>query len=64
MPIELIGIAGSNPERTFAAAEALGVAGFTDWTRMLDERQPDLVSIVTPVDLHHPMMLAALDPRA
>jgi predicted dehydrogenase len=58
---ELIAIAGSNPERTFAAADTLGVAGFTDWARMLDEQKPDLVSVVTPVDLHHPMVLAALE---
>ena len=28
---------------------------------MLDEVRPDLVSIATPVYLHHPMMLAALE---
>jgi len=58
---ELVGIAGSDSERTASVARDLGVSGHTDWRRMLEERAPELVSVVTPVNLHHPMMLAALE---
>lgn len=57
----LVGIAGSSPPSAARAGAELGVPGFDDWRRMLDETRPDLVSVVTPVDLHHPMMLEALD---
>jgi predicted dehydrogenase len=58
---ELTAIAGAREARTREIATQLGIPGaFTDWHRMLAEVQPDLVSIATPPDLHHPMMLAAL----
>lgn len=58
---ELVGLVGSDPERTARVARELAIpqAG-ADWRRALDAWSPDLVSIVTPVDLHHPMMLEAL----
>jgi predicted dehydrogenase len=34
---------------------------FTEWRRMRAEVRPDVVSVVAPPDLHHPMMLAALE---
>jgi predicted dehydrogenase len=59
---ELAAIAGTRQARTREIASQLGIAGaFDDWRRMLDEVRPDLVSIATPTDLHHPMMLAALE---
>jgi len=58
---ELVAIAGSDVERTRRAAAELGIVAHTDWRRMLDEVKPELVSIATPVHLHHPMTLAALD---
>jgi len=59
---ELAAIAGSDEARTRRAAEELGIpAAFTDWRRLLRDARPDLASIVTPVDLHHPMMIEALD---
>jgi predicted dehydrogenase len=58
---ELVAIAGSDPGRTAHFAHELGVPhGFTDWRRLLDEVECELVSVVTPVDLHHPMVMAAL----
>jgi predicted dehydrogenase len=58
---EIVGLAGSDPARTAAAAAELGVpVHSTDWRGLLERQQPDLASIATPVDLHHPMMLAAL----
>ena len=59
---ELVAIAGSDPERTTRHARDLGVPrAFTDWRRLLDEVECELVSVVTPVDLHHPMVMAALE---
>jgi predicted dehydrogenase len=58
---ELVAIAGSDPERTARHAHELGVPhSFTDWRRLLDEVECELVSVVTPVDLHHPMVMTAL----
>jgi predicted dehydrogenase len=58
---ELAAIAGSSEEKTRRIAGELGVPAFADWRRLLAEVKPDLVCIATPVDLHHPMMLAALE---
>jgi len=59
---ELVAIAGTDAGKTQRIAAELGVPGaHADWHRLLDEARPDLVSIATPVDLHHPMMLAALE---
>lgn len=59
---ELVAIAGSDEVRTARAAAELEVSiSGTDWRRVLDQAKPDLVSIVTPVDLHHPMMLATIE---
>jgi predicted dehydrogenase len=62
---ELAGIAGSNAERTRTVAAELGVADHdTDWRALIRRVHPDLVSIVTPADLHHPMAMAALEEGA
>ncbi len=59
---EVIGIAGSDPERTRRAAEASAIPHHDhDWRRLLASVAPDLVSVAAPVDLHHPMTLAALE---
>ncbi len=59
---ELVAIAGTDAEKTRRIAGELEVPGaYDDWRRLLDEAKPDLVGIATPADLHHPMMLAALD---
>ena len=59
---EVVGVAGTNAERTQKLADAHAVPlAETDWRRLLDSTAPDVVSIVTPVDLHHPMAMAALE---
>jgi predicted dehydrogenase len=59
---ELAGIAGANEERTRRIAHELGIPHASgDWRRLLAELSPDLVSVVTPPDLHHPMAMAALE---
>lgn len=58
---ELVAIAGSNAERTRQIASELGIpAAYSDWRELLARESPELVSIATPVDLHHPMMLGAI----
>src|SRR5436309_106268 len=59
---ELVAIAGANADKARQVASELGIPhAFGDWRAMLDTVAADLVSIVAPVDLHHPMMMAALD---
>jgi predicted dehydrogenase len=58
---ELVAIAGRDAAKTQRIAAELGVpAGYGDWRELLARERPELVSIVTPPDLHHDMMLAAL----
>jgi len=62
---ELVAIAGSHEERTRGIATELSIpAAYGDWRRMLEAERPELVTVATPVDLHHPMTLAALDQGA
>jgi predicted dehydrogenase len=58
----LVGIAGASEEKSRRIAQELGVPHATaDWRRLIAEQSPDLVSVVTPPDLHHPMAIAALE---
>jgi predicted dehydrogenase len=58
---ELVGIAGSDPDKTRRIAGELGIPESSgDWRELLARLKPDLVSIATPPFLHHPMMLEAL----
>jgi predicted dehydrogenase len=59
---ELVGISGAREESVRRAAAELGIplAG-TDWRRVLEQARPDLTCVTTPVDLHHPMTLGALE---
>src|SRR5262245_24941327 len=58
---EIVAIAGSEEAKTRRIAAELGIAaGFGDWRRMLETTRPEVVSVAAPVDLHHPMMMAAL----
>jgi len=58
----LVGIASERLESAEAAAAAHDIPYATDdWKRMLEEVEADLVSVVTPVDLHYSMARAALE---
>ena len=62
---ELVAIAGRDREKTSRIAGELGVAAaYDDWRELLRRESPDVVSIVTPVFLHHPMMVAAAEAGA
>lgn len=58
---ELVAIAGSDAAKTARIAGELGIAhGSGDWRELLERVECELVSVVTPPDLHHPMVMAAL----
>jgi predicted dehydrogenase len=49
-----------NHDAVARAVEAHGLQGYSDWRVMLDEQQPDLVSICTPPFLHREMAVECL----
>lgn len=54
-------LCGRQADKTRAVAAEHGVrAVYTDYEQMLDDVQPDMVSITTPPALHFPMTMAAL----
>ena len=58
---ELVAIAGRDPEKTRKIAGELGIpAAYGDWRELLRRESPGLVSVVTPVFLHHEMFLGAV----
>jgi predicted dehydrogenase len=58
---ELTTVAGRNPEAVGAAAERLGFASTeTDWRRLVERDDIDLVDICTPGDSHAGIAIAAL----
>ena len=62
---DVVAIAGGSADRTARVARELGIPqAFGDWRELLRDARVDLVSVVTPVDLHHPMTMAALEAGA
>jgi len=58
---EVVAICSGRQERAEAVAREYDIPyAFSDYAEMLDRVRIDLVSIVTPVYLHHPMTMAAL----
>jgi predicted dehydrogenase len=58
---ELTAVAGRNPEAVSAAAQRLGFASTeTDWRRMIERDEIDLIDICTPGDSHAEIAIAAL----
>jgi predicted dehydrogenase len=59
---ELSAVAGRNPEALNAAAAKLGWASTeTDWRRLIERDDIDLIDICTPGDTHTEIALAALE---
>lgn len=58
--LEVVAVAGRNPEKTAAEAAKFGVRSCTDWRELIASPDLDLVSIVTPPNEHRAMTLAAL----
>jgi predicted dehydrogenase len=60
--LEVVGIAGSNEEKTREVARKLDVPAATgDWREIIRSREVELVSIVTPPSEHAEMAIAALE---
>src|ERR671910_898810 len=58
---ELTTVAGRNPEAVSTAAERLGFASTeTDWRRLVEREDIDLIDIGTPGDSHAEIAIAAL----
>jgi predicted dehydrogenase len=54
-------VCGRDRQRAAAFAHQHGVEQvYTDYQSMIDDAELDAVSVVTPEDLHHPMVMAAL----
>ncbi|WP_334172396.1 Gfo/Idh/MocA family protein [Sinomonas sp.] len=59
---ELAAVAGRDPERVAAAAEKLGwESAETDWRRLVERDDIDLIDICTPGDTHAEIAIAALE---
>lgn len=63
--VDLVALCGRDQKRLreVAARHTIRMT-FTDVARMLEQAQPDLVVILTPNHLHHPLALQALDAGA
>ncbi|KPV48757.1 oxidoreductase, partial [Kouleothrix aurantiaca] len=60
--LEVVALAGSDAAKTERIAGELGVASSTgEWRELLARPDADVVSIVTPPDLHHEITLAMLE---
>ncbi|MGK3647091.1 Gfo/Idh/MocA family protein [Pseudarthrobacter enclensis] len=59
---ELTALAGRNPDATTAAAAKLGwISTETDWRRLIERDDIDLIDICTPGDTHAEIAIAALE---
>jgi predicted dehydrogenase len=58
---EMAAICGRSPERSAVAGQRLGIADVsTDWASFVRRADLDVISVATPVELHHEVALAAL----
>lgn len=63
--VEVAALCGRNPERLAALAGRFGVPEqYGDWREMLARARLDVVTVVTPNVLHHPVARAALEAGA
>jgi len=59
--VEVVGLAGSSPERARPKAEAVNIPKvYADWRELVDDPEVDVVHITTPNYLHYPMAKAAV----
>jgi predicted dehydrogenase len=58
--VELAAVCRVNEAALAAQAAEFGIAGYTDYRRMIDEQRLDAVTIVTPDHLHREMALEAI----
>lgn len=58
---ELVGILGRSPARTEPRAAEFGTAGYTDLARLLEEQQPELMSVCLPNEGHYETTLEIIE---
>ncbi len=58
--VELVAVADAYPETAQSMGDLYGVPGYHNYERLLDEAQPDLVTIATPTVTHHATARAAM----
>jgi predicted dehydrogenase len=59
---DAVALCGRTPERLQKASERTGITDLSqDWRAFVRRDDLDLISVATPVDLHHPVALAAID---
>jgi UDP-N-acetylglucosamine 3-dehydrogenase len=58
--VEVVGIAGRNPEKTMQAAQELGVPGCTDPMQLIERPDVNAIDICTPTPAHAQYVEAAL----
>jgi predicted dehydrogenase len=58
--VEVVGLAGADPERTATVARQAGVPAYTGWAALLEDPAVTAVSVATPPALHHTVVMAAL----
>lgn len=59
--VELVGISDKNPATAEKVASVYGVPYYEDYCNLLEESQPDLVSLVVPTDKHFEVALDIID---
>jgi predicted dehydrogenase len=59
--LDVVAVAGHDPEKTRRVAAELDVQAFSDWRALVAEKEIDLVTIVTPPSAHLEMARAALE---
>jgi len=62
--VDLVAVADIQPAIAEQVARLYGLASYTDYRAMLAEVRPDLVSVVVPTQLHHPVVLDAIQAGA
>lgn len=58
---ELVGIADENEALASAVAKKYGTRAYTDYERLLDETQPDAVTLAVPTIFHHEIALKIIE---
>ncbi|MDW7755095.1 MAG: Gfo/Idh/MocA family oxidoreductase [Brevefilum sp.] len=58
---ELVGIADENEALASAVAKKYGTRAYTDYERLLDETQPDAVTLAVPTIFHHEIALRIIE---
>ncbi|MGD8967719.1 MAG: Gfo/Idh/MocA family oxidoreductase, partial [Anaerolineae bacterium] len=60
--VDVLGVAGSSPERARTKAEALNIHRvYADWRELVEDPDVDVVHITTPNHLHYSMAKAAIE---